>query len=448
MGFPSGSMVCARCRSTPEGERKCRARQNPSEHVRGRAFRLNPIAISRRLRHRVGKSYPFSASARVCNEMVAGASKDDKDLQKAAGMRKRSIALASAVFKRQLDDLLKQQPQLIVPTLNHAKALRAKMSDSESGFIVDGTSLSSVKGEEEEVHDERAAASGASFASLAKVNPAIVEPKVSPNQKRDHDEMVDRGIDRQTTRLQQLPLGDLKIVCIFLQPIAFSLFNLRGIAVRGNRTMAQEKHCELIEFEIGVPGSALLERRFTTVGSLAQYLQSFQAKMGQRGSTLRLPPDWQRDGVYMLRNDNGAAYIKNRFTGKECELPEKYSVDPAHLCVQQLFRGAGRDPSRGRVVRGEHREVNVVYLRSRRCEEACACGEAQPTEPHRARIETGGLRRSASCCGHGRAGDRRRRGPSRRRRRRRRGNHPQEGQGREGQGWRQCHGEARAEARL
>lgn len=268
--------------------------------------------------------------------MASPKEKNDKDLAKAASMRKRSIALASAVYKRQLDGILKEFPELIIPTLNHCKRLKAKNTETDVGFVVDGTSLGSVKSERVEDETEQQAPGVVKLCPDA-LKDAPQDSPMAPKAQLAAEEALDRAIDRQTTKLSNLPVCDLKTICIYLQPIAFSLFNLRAIAVRGNRTVAQEKHCELIEFDTGVAGYVLLERRFQTVRSLAEYLKVFQEKRGDRGSQLRLPPDWEKCGVYCIVEHGDELHIQHRFSKKVAKLPECYQTKAAEINIINNF---------------------------------------------------------------------------------------------------------------
>lgn len=264
------------------------------------------------------------------DSMATHGTKNEKDLAKAAAMKRRSIALTSSVYKRQLDEMLKTNPELILPILSHCKRIKQRCAEEDPFFKLDPEQLAAKV---EQLEGECASASSGSPSKCS-----ASDTPTKPAAKADQTQNLERAIDRQATKVSNLPVCDLKTICIHLQPIAFSLFNLRGIAVRGNRTVAQERHCELIEFDTGVPGSAALERRFGTIGALAEYLKEFQAQRGNRGSTLRLPPDWSVDGVYLVvKAPDGFTNICNRFSQTMCRLPEKYQVQVDKLSIYSNF---------------------------------------------------------------------------------------------------------------
>ena len=122
--------------------------------------------------------------------------------------------------------------------------------------------------------------------------------------------LASRSISRQYCKIEQLPVMDLRDLLYFIEPIAFSPFNIRALAKRGAREVAKGELCKVLEYVTGVGGSTTLEQTWETMLHLAGHLKALSDFKGRRGSTLNLPPDWESCGVYAVKNSEKPGMVQ------------------------------------------------------------------------------------------------------------------------------------------
>lgn len=69
---------------------------------------------------------------------------------------------------------------------------------------------------------------------------------------------MQRDIDRQSYRIELLPVRDVKHILYFLNNTTFTEWTLRSLLRPGSRSAL----CELIEFLTGVPGNSSLSNTY------------------------------------------------------------------------------------------------------------------------------------------------------------------------------------------
>ena len=133
----------------------------------------------------------------------------------------------------------------------------------------------------------------------------------SPTETQDvQSRMASRPISRQCCKIEQLPVMDFRDLLYFIEPIAFSPFNIRALARRGAREVAKSELCKVLEYVTGVGGSTPLEQTWETMLHLAGHLKALSDSKGRRGSTLNLPPDWVSCGVYAVEKSEKPGMVK------------------------------------------------------------------------------------------------------------------------------------------
>ena len=102
-----------------------------------------------------------------------------------------------------------------------------------------------------------------------------------------------------------------------LEPASMSLANLRAIAVRGRSHENHMHHIRLIEFATGLPpdfGLTGSYRRWTKLFELCEHRSMVR---GRRCRDIALPVDYNRNGLYSLRCEEGGITVRHNFSHQE-----------------------------------------------------------------------------------------------------------------------------------
>lgn len=152
---------------------------------------------------------------------------------------------------------------------------------------------------------------------------AVAMSTVSPSKG---SRMIDGKISEGYWQVEDLSVTALCEYLNGIDPVALSLQNLKTICCRGKRDQTRRTLWEILEFATNI------ERSFQIVGDMRIKTKDFDAfanhcyseaeRLGMRCNRLRLPPDWDKAGVYAVWEQAGTLMIKRRFENKCVELPD------------------------------------------------------------------------------------------------------------------------------
>lgn len=140
--------------------------------------------------------------------------------------------------------------------------------------------------------------------------------------KASLDTLLQRPIDRQSYRIELLPVLDLKNLLYNLNGQTFTEWTLRSLLRLGQRHVSRTALCELVEFLTGVPGNSSLSNTYwPRVLDFATHLKSLARQYGDRCTKVRMPPNWtdyiQGDGIYLMDLEGvGGLSLTHRFADK------------------------------------------------------------------------------------------------------------------------------------
>eukprot|EP00971_Amphidinium_carterae_P073036 1444326-Amphidinium_carterae.1 len=115
-------------------------------------------------------------------------------------------------------------------------------------------------------------------------------------------------------------LNSLKAILTFLEPLALSPFNIKGLAGKfGSGQVSKQSITRVLEFLTGVKGKQEFGKCFPTLQSLADNLSILNK---QRGRLVRhlivLPPTWPSMGIYRLAvSEDGSVLRVLKITTQE-----------------------------------------------------------------------------------------------------------------------------------
>eukprot|EP00971_Amphidinium_carterae_P351250 6492003-Amphidinium_carterae.3 len=113
---------------------------------------------------------------------------------------------------------------------------------------------------------------------------------------------LDKPMDRRSDHLMAQSLNSLKAILTYLEPLALSPFNIKGLAGKhGSGQVSKQSITRVIEFLCGVKGKQEFGKCFPNLKALADNLAILNK---QRGRLVRhlvtLPPTWSSMGIYRI----------------------------------------------------------------------------------------------------------------------------------------------------
>eukprot|EP00971_Amphidinium_carterae_P353041 6492803-Amphidinium_carterae.3 len=122
---------------------------------------------------------------------------------------------------------------------------------------------------------------------------------------------LEKPMDRRSDHLMAQSLNSLKALLTYLEPLALSPFNIKGLAGKhGSGQVSKQSITRVIEFLCGVKGKQEFGKCFPTLKALADNLAILNK---QRGRLVRhlvtLPPTWSSMGVYRIVVDTEGATL-------------------------------------------------------------------------------------------------------------------------------------------
>ena len=121
-------------------------------------------------------------------------------------------------------------------------------------------------------------------------------PMPTPPSKRYKGKALEtllaRPIDRQSYRIELLPVCDIKNKLYNINGTTFTEWTLKSLLRQGQRDVARTSLCEILEFLTAVPGNSCLSNTYwPTVADLAKHLRTRAIQQGDRATSLTMPPD-------------------------------------------------------------------------------------------------------------------------------------------------------------
>ena len=140
-------------------------------------------------------------------------------------------------------------------------------------------------------------------------------PAVTLTAEQHLQAALARPIDRQNYRMEMLPIKDMKTVLYMCNGDAFSPWALKALQNKGARDCSKLELCKVLEFISGIAGQSDLSNQFfKTIGDIGRHMKALSDSRGDRGASLKLPPDWCEQGVYqIIRRSSDELVVKNRF---------------------------------------------------------------------------------------------------------------------------------------
>lgn len=159
-----------------------------------------------------------------------------------------------------------------------------------------------------------------------------------------------RASENSQKRLDQLTAAELSDILSSVEDVVLSKFALKALLRPGQRVVPKEPLLQLMEFAFAMNRGTRVNMSPGYKAMLMSQLRAANEANGGRASTLRLPPNWAEQGVYLLlRTAPPVVKVQHRFNGACRVIPEghlegvdatklyignNYSDDSAYLAVQ------------------------------------------------------------------------------------------------------------------
>lgn len=139
------------------------------------------------------------------------------------------------------------------------------------------------------------------------------EATPSPAKSSDGDSWLP-----QYTKLEATPTRLLRQLLVSINPIVFSAGNLRAFCAKHQRELPRGPLAECIEFATGLSMSAILPAEHRDLQVMRGIVASEYKTAGCVAERLLLPPDWLKDGYYMIddrRASGEGLFVQLRIDG-------------------------------------------------------------------------------------------------------------------------------------
>lgn len=129
-------------------------------------------------------------------------------------------------------------------------------------------------------------------------------------------------MEKNCTSYLVAPVKWLKFWLSHMEPVSFSMNNLKSLVRRGSREVTRDELLKLLEFAVGIESAQAISPDERQPGVLLQRLLDTNASMGRKGRDLVIPPDWATDGEYLLQHDGDTTYLVHRFSQSRVDLAD------------------------------------------------------------------------------------------------------------------------------
>ena len=122
----------------------------------------------------------------------------------------------------------------------------------------------------------------------------------------------------------------LKKFCAAVEPNLFGPFALKAMINRGSREVNKTALLKILEFTTGLDPSTSISSDERDFCSIERQLVDMNTRYGRRALNLDMPPDWTKQGVYLLYKEyeDKKIYVGNRFDAQVRLLPDKFQEFP------------------------------------------------------------------------------------------------------------------------
>jgi hypothetical protein len=129
----------------------------------------------------------------------------------------------------------------------------------------------------------------------------------------------DEDVDRNKSKLIKMTRQDLQAILGGIHKATYNTWSLKALVPPGSRNETKESLCELIEFNSNVAGHQVLGYKLCNdVLRCTEFVKNETAKLGNRGISLELPPDWNgKDAIYSDVRVAGKRYIRHGAWGRQ-----------------------------------------------------------------------------------------------------------------------------------
>lgn len=125
-----------------------------------------------------------------------------------------------------------------------------------------------------------------------------------------------RHIHRNFALWSNVPGLHIRTILNALEPVTFSLGNLRSMCRKGQREVPKDKLLELFEYMTSIdPSVPVGDDRDTA--SIIKTLRGVSSSLGRRCRDLQLPPAWNSKGIYSVEHEDGDIVLVKKSSGEK-----------------------------------------------------------------------------------------------------------------------------------
>lgn len=138
--------------------------------------------------------------------------------------------------------------------------------------------------------------------------PASDDDRVQAVEDQEDKDIINPKSDYN---FNQFSVSKLKELLEDIEPVALNRFSTKALIKRGKRAESRDALLEIFELCTNCsPLAAPLTNRYSTLGAA---LKMRYEQLGCRARSLKLPPDWLKDGIYELLRLEQKMYVRHRF---------------------------------------------------------------------------------------------------------------------------------------
>lgn len=152
--------------------------------------------------------------------------------------------------------------------------------------------------------------------------PGVAEVTPAADADGGSEDLAKLPMEKNCTSYLVVPVKWLKFWLSHMEPVAFSVNNLKSLVRRGSREVTRDELLKLLEFVVGVESAQAISPDERQPGVLLHRLLDTNISMGRKGRDLVIPPDWSTDGEYLLHHDGETTYLVHRFSESKIDLAD------------------------------------------------------------------------------------------------------------------------------
>ena len=209
-------------------------------------------------------------------------------------------------------DELKLKPELIPAMVQHLKSLGCDVGDKKQKAA---RSSSPAQDSTQGTPSKAGSAAGSSDRTTLSWAGAEVVPSADEDEDEEEQEP---GTNSKTMMMiipkkykvwETVPSAYIQAILKAMEPVSFSLPNLRSFHPKGCKYLLKDPLLSLVEFSLDWDRKATVSFEQRNVARLLDMVKDLNIRKGRRGQNLELPCDWEAVGHYRVADSEAGVVL-------------------------------------------------------------------------------------------------------------------------------------------